>query len=79
MYKSVHEGKYKLHYKCEDPIITHLFFMEDLIAFMGGDIGTLIVFKENMRVFRNCSAFNVNIDKSQICYCDMEQKQWKSI
>lgn len=64
MHKSLRAGKYKLHYKWEDPIITYLSFADDLIAFMGGGAETMIVFKNNHRTFRNCSGLEVNINKS---------------
>lgn len=75
MHKSIRTGEFKLHYRCEDPLITHLFFIDDLIAFMGGDTGTMGVFMDNLKTFTNCSRLEVNFNKSHIfllCYKHMD-------
>lgn len=48
MHKSVREGQFKLHYRCEKSLITQLSFVDDLIAFMGGGTETTEVLSKNM-------------------------------
>lgn len=47
MRHSVKDGRFKLHYKCEDPENTP-FFADDLIAFMSGDRETTRSFMGNL-------------------------------
>lgn len=41
MARAVHDGDYKLHHRCKNPVITHISFTDDLIAFMNKDIDTM--------------------------------------
>lgn len=40
MLAHVKEGKFHLHYICKNPMMTHLAFADDVIAFLKGDLGT---------------------------------------
>lgn len=51
MHKSLSEGKYKIHYKCEDPAITHLYFTDELTTFLRGDLETTTAFNQNLQMF----------------------------
>lgn len=55
-----------LHYKCEDHVITHLSFVDGLIAFFNGDEESARGFKKVLATFARCTGLHVNNQKSQV-------------
>jgi len=39
--QKVRDGSLSLHYRCNNPVVTHLCFADDLIAFMQVDLNLL--------------------------------------
>lgn len=64
--KKVQDGHYKLHYRCKDPIITHLGFADDLIAFFHGDGNSAKALAEVLQEFKVCTGLEVNNNKSSL-------------
>lgn len=59
-------NEYGLHHRCEDPIITHLCFADDLFAFFRGDVQSANVLANALQLFRTSTEFSVNVNKSNI-------------
>lgn len=61
--KEVKMGNYKLYHKGKDPVITHLFFADDLIAFLNGDRAIVECITRVLQEFRRSSGLQVNHKK----------------
>lgn len=76
---AVDGGDISLHQRCADPVITHLSFADDLIAFFYGDENSARGFKAVLEKFRVCSGLQVNVLKSLIFCAGMSDQQAENI
>lgn len=75
--RAVNNGEIRLHYRCTEPVITHLFFTDDLIAFFNWDVESARGIKKVLLRFRECSKLQVNEKKSQLFSAGMSAEQAK--
>lgn len=66
--KAVEDGKIRLHLKCEDPLITHLLFADDLLVFSDGTRHSLTGISSVMDDFKRISGLEMNPAKSEIFF-----------
>lgn len=69
------EGNFKLNYRCKDPMITHLSFVYDLIAFLNGDRHIVESLTRVLQEFKMCSSMEVNQQKTQAFCVGMDDIQ----
>ncbi|KAL0802799.1 hypothetical protein Bca101_057975 [Brassica carinata] len=61
-------GRIKLHPKCEDPLVTHLLFADDLLLFSDGSRESLAGTSSVMMEFKALSGLEMNPSKSEIFF-----------
>lgn len=79
MKRKVMEGKYMLHSRCNKPVITHLAFADDLMAFMKGDTITARGLKEVLTEFKISTGLEANPTKSQLFFSGVSDATKKEI
>ena len=67
--KAVEDGKIRLYPKCEDPLITHLLFADDLLVFSNGTRHSLTGIFSVMDDCKRISGLEMNPAKSEIIVC----------
>lgn len=75
--KEVEIRNFKLHHQRKDPFITHLSFIDDLIAFLNGEKHTIECFTRVLQQFKGRWGLQVNHQKSHIFYVGMIDVQVK--
>lgn len=60
---------FKYHPKCKELKLIHLSFADDIMAFCKGDAVSPILLKEYIDRFANASGLKVNLQKSQVFFC----------
>ena len=70
--QAARSGTYELHPKCADPMITHLCFADDLLAFFTGTVKSATSLNGILNQFKLCTGLEVNIAKSQIFHAGVD-------
>ena len=70
---------FNYHAKCAALRITHLAFVDDLMLFCRGDVGSLTILAKTMDEFARCSGLEINRDKSQLFTAEYTDPSFKKL
>lgn len=54
------EGKFGLHPQCQNPLLTHLLFADDLLLFSDGSTSSMVGISEVLSQFKSMSGLDMN-------------------
>lgn len=70
---------FKYHWKTKDPSITHIIFADDILLFSRGDVDSVNVLLNGVKVFSEISGLKVNPEKSAVFFGNVNQENRESI
>lgn len=62
------DGKFGLHPQCENPLLTHLLFADDLLLFSDGSTSSMDGISDILALFKGMSGLDMNAAKSEIFF-----------
>ncbi|XP_010527495.1 PREDICTED: uncharacterized protein LOC104804825 [Tarenaya hassleriana] len=77
--RSATEGRLSLHYRCINPMITHLSFADDVMIFTQGDLSSLSEVRRILTEFGVISGLRINPDKSELFLARLSDGEKRSI
>ncbi|XP_010523549.1 PREDICTED: uncharacterized protein LOC104801863 [Tarenaya hassleriana] len=77
--RSAVEGTLKPHDKCENPLIIHLSFADDIMIFSHGERSSLREIRSIMKTFSEISGLHINLEKSELYLAGMTEGEKRTI